>query len=242
MTRNLITKTYRFEPPLEKVFVKLDMGIFITYIFPYRQQRKRQRIIRYHILRRKYVVHPNDIEVDPYVKNHMQFLHKNYPSTSSYHIISTHLFDKNKIFHLFLERWTAAMLSESFDQSVDNVRLILKQRTTRGMRVKPRPPSSIFGIKDEKERERLIGEHIIKRDLHNKTKPELEKNDGDPVDYQILAEESKLVPRKRPSDAYMKKDVRRKIYQNSVHQSDSGQFRKNGLLVLTRFLLNSTSH
>jgi hypothetical protein len=60
----------------------LENRIFIFYILPYRQQRKRQRNIRYHILRRKYVVHPNDIQVDPYVKNHMQFLHKNYPSMS----------------------------------------------------------------------------------------------------------------------------------------------------------------
>lgn len=45
-----------------------------------RQQRKCQQVIRYHILRRKYVAHPKDIQIDPYVKNHMQFLYKNYPS------------------------------------------------------------------------------------------------------------------------------------------------------------------
>jgi hypothetical protein len=77
------------------------------------------------------------------------------------------------------------------------------------MRVRPRPPSSVFGIKDEQERERLIQEHIIKRDLrNNNNKSELEKDDSDPVDYQVLAEESNLVPRQRPSDAYMKRDVR----------------------------------
>ncbi|CAF4385064.1 unnamed protein product, partial [Adineta steineri] len=51
----------------------------MTIFFIFSQQRKRQNTVRYHILKRKYVVHPNDIKVDPYVKNHMQFLHKNYP-------------------------------------------------------------------------------------------------------------------------------------------------------------------
>jgi hypothetical protein len=101
------------------------------------------------------------------------------------------------------------MLAESFNQSVDNVRLILQQRTTRGMRVRPRAPSSLFGIKDEEEREKLIHEHIIKRDLHNNNnKPELQEDDGDLVDHQVLAEESHLVPRRRPSDAYLERDVR----------------------------------
>jgi hypothetical protein len=112
------------------------------------------------------------------------------------------------------------MLAESFNQSVDNVRLILKQRTTRGMRVRPRPPSSSFGIKDEEEREKLIQEHIIKRDLRSNNKSELEKDDSDPVDYQVLAEESNLVPRQRPSDAYMKRDVRQiKINKQSFYIS-----------------------
>jgi hypothetical protein len=52
--------------------------LFQNLIF--RQQRKRQHAIRYHILKRKYVAHPNDIKIDPYVKNHMQFLYKNYRS------------------------------------------------------------------------------------------------------------------------------------------------------------------
>ncbi len=108
----------------------------------------------------------------------------------------------------FLERWTVEMLAESFNQSVDNVRLILQQRTIRRMRVRTRPPSSLFGIKDEEERERLIREHIIKKDLNNSNKPELQEDDGDPVDHQVLAEESKLVSRRRPSDAYLERDVR----------------------------------
>ncbi len=61
------------------MYVLMNLRNRIFY-FVYRQQRKRQHTIRYHILRRKYVAHPNDIKVDPYVKNHMQFLHKNYPS------------------------------------------------------------------------------------------------------------------------------------------------------------------
>jgi hypothetical protein len=100
------------------------------------------------------------------------------------------------------------MLAESFNQSIDNIRLILQQRTIRRMRVRPRPPSSLFGIKDEEEREKLIREHIIKRDLQNTNKPELQEDDGDPVDHQVLAEESNLVPRRRPSDTYVEKDVR----------------------------------
>ena len=100
------------------------------------------------------------------------------------------------------------MLAESFNQSIDNVRLILQQRTTRGMRVRRRPPSSLFGIKDEEERERLIREDIIKRDLSSSNKSELQEDDGDPVDHQVLAEESNLVPRQRSSDAYLERDVR----------------------------------
>lgn len=45
-----------------------------------RQQRRRQRTVKYHMLKHKYVAHPNDVDVDLYVKNHMQFLHRNYPS------------------------------------------------------------------------------------------------------------------------------------------------------------------
>lgn len=166
-----------------------------------RQQRKRQRAVRYHILRRKYVAHPNDIQVDPYVKNHMQFLYKNYRSMSSryFHLGS---------FFVFLERWTVEMLADSFNQSAANVRLILQQRTKRGMRVRPRPPSTLFGIEDEEEREKLIREHIMKRDLRNSNKSELPEDDGDPVDHQVLAEESNLVSRRRPSNAYLERDVR----------------------------------
>ncbi|CAF4317661.1 unnamed protein product, partial [Adineta steineri] len=156
----------------------------MTIFFIFSQQRKRQNTVRYHILKRKYVVHPNDIKVDPYVKNHMQFLHKNYP-----------------------KRWTAEILAESFNQSVDNVRLILQQRTRRRMRVRPRPPTTLSGIKDEEEREELVREHIIQRDIGINNKPDLVKDDDEePVDYQILAEESNLVSQKRPSDIYMKRD------------------------------------
>lgn len=106
-----------------------------------------------------------------------------------------------------LERWTVEKLAESFNQSIDNIRLILQQRTTRRLRVRPRSPSSLFGIKDEEEREKLIREHIIKRDIRNNT-PELENNDHDSrVDHQVLAEESKLVSRRRPSDVYLERDV-----------------------------------
>jgi hypothetical protein len=147
------------------------------------------------------VAHPNDIQINPYIKNHMQFLRKNYPSMILNKSPSKYLID-------FVERWTVTMLAESFNQSVANVRLILQQRTTRGMRVRPRPPSSLFGIKDEEERERLIREHIIKRDLPNSHKPELQEDDGAPVNCQVLAEESHLLARRRPSDAYLEKDVR----------------------------------
>lgn len=105
----------------------------------------------------------------------------------------------------FVERWTVAMLAESFNQSVENVRLILQQRTKRGMRVRPRPPSTLFGIEDDDEREKLVREHIMKRDLRNTNQPE---DDEDPVDHQILAEESNLVSRRRPSNAYLERDVR----------------------------------
>ena len=113
---------------------------------------------------------------------------------------------------LFSERWNLEMLAESFNQSVNNVRLILNQRTTRGMRVRPRSLSSLFGIKDEEERERLIREQILKRDIRNRNQPELNNDDNDDeVDYQVLAEESNLLPRQRPSDAYMERDVSRII-------------------------------
>ena len=63
--------------------------------------------------------------------------------------------------------------------------------------------------KDEDEREKVMLEHIIKRDITNNNKVELENDDdNDPVDHQILAEESKLVPRRRPSDAYLERDVK----------------------------------
>ena len=109
------------------------------------------------------------------------------------------------------------MLAESFNQSVDNVRLILRQRTTRQMRVRPRPSSSLFSIKDEEERERIIREHMMKRDLRS-SKSELTQEDGDPVDYQVLAEESKLAPKRRPSDTYMEKDVRKVLKMHNLRR------------------------
>ena len=110
---------------------------------------------------------------------------------------------------LYSGRWTIDMLAESFNQSVENVRLILQQRTTRRLRVRARPPSSLFGVKDEEEREKIIREHMMKRDLSRRDKPELANNedDNEPVDHQVLAEESHLLPRERPSDDYMKRDV-----------------------------------
>jgi hypothetical protein len=110
-----------------------------------------------------------------------------------------------KVFFI-IERWTVSMLAESFNQSVENVRLILQQRTKRSMRVRPRPPSTLFSIKDEDERERLVREHIIKRDLPNNNNQV--EDDDDPVGHQVLAEESHLVSRQRPSNEYLKRDVR----------------------------------
>ncbi|CAF1369034.1 unnamed protein product, partial [Adineta ricciae] len=173
------------ESELEHLAVATSRNKSLQINYEKELERKRQRSIRYHILRRKYVAHPNDIQVNPYVKNHMQFLRKNYPS-----------------------RWTVDMLAESFNQSVENVRLILQQRTTRQLRVRARPPSSLFGVKDEEEREKIIREHIMKRDLSRRDRPELANTDDDtePVDHQVLAEESHLLPRQRPSNDYMKRD------------------------------------
>ncbi|CAF1645474.1 unnamed protein product [Adineta ricciae] len=174
------------ESELEHLAVATSRNKSLQINYEKELERKRQRSIRYHVLRRKYVAHPNDIQINPYVKNHMQFLRKNYPS-----------------------RWTVDMLAESFNQSVENVRLILQQRTTRRLRVRARPPSSLFGVKDEEEREKIIREHIMKRDLSRRNRPELANTDDDnePVDHQVLAEESHLLPRQRPSDDYMKRDV-----------------------------------
>ena len=97
------------------------------------------------------------------------------------------------------------MLAESFNQSIENVRLILQQRARRNMRVRPRSPTTLFNVKDEDERERLVREHIIKRDLRV---PNNQVEDDEPVDHQILAEESHLVQRQRPSNEYLKRDVR----------------------------------
>ena len=108
---------------------------------------------------------------------------------------------------LFVERWNVQMLAESFNQSVDNVRLILQQRTKRGMRVRARSPSSLFGVKDEEQAEKLMREHLLKRDLVSHRKSTLPEDDGDPVDHQILAEESQLISRRRPSNAYLERDV-----------------------------------
>ena len=99
------------------------------------------------------------------------------------------------------------MLADSFNQSVENVRLILQQRTKRGMRVRARPPSSLFGVKDEEQAEKIIREHLIQRDLISPRKSASPIDDGEPVDHQILAEESHLIPRQRPSNAYLKQDV-----------------------------------
>lgn len=113
--------------------------------------------------------------------------------------------ERERIF--LLERWTVQMLAESFDQSVANVRLILQQRTRRGMRVRARPPSSLFGVQDEEQAEKIIREHLIQRDLLTAQKSTSPTNDDEPVDHQILAEESHLIPRQRPSSTYLQRDV-----------------------------------
>lgn len=95
------------------------------------------------------------------------------------------------------------MLAESFDQSVENVRLILQQRTRRGMRVRARTPATTFSIKDEDESDKLIREHILKRDISRIDHDQYEE----PVDHQILAEESRLLPKQRPSNEYLQRDV-----------------------------------
>ena len=180
-----------------------------------RQQRRRQRAVRYHILRRKYVAHPNDVQVNVFVKNHMQFLHKNYPRMEIEWLI------RLSVQCLFLvDRWTVSMLSESFNQSIDNVRLILRQRTTRRMRVRPRPPTSLFGIEDEDERERLVREQIIKRDLRKTgSAGSNDNNDDEPVDHRVLAEESHLIARRRPSDQYMEREVSQRRFRNTRNKT-----------------------
>lgn len=74
------------------------------------------------------------------------------------------------------------------------------------MRVRPRTPSSLFGVQDEQTGEKRMREHIMQRDLSSARKVDLD--DGEPVDYQVLAEESKLVARRRPSDGYREREVR----------------------------------
>ncbi|CAF2748221.1 unnamed protein product [Rotaria sp. Silwood2] len=203
------------ESELEYLAVQTSKNKSLQIDYEIEQQRKRKHTIRYHILRRKYVAHPNDIKVDPYIKNHMQFLHKNYS-----------------------KRWTLDMLAESFNYSIDNVRLILRQRTTRRMRVRPRPPSSLFGIKDEEECEKLIREHIIKRDLTISKNSELENDDGDSVDYQVLAEESNLVSRRRPTDAYMER-YNDGFFSNIISSSDEDQQNERDKSIEKKFLTSS---
>lgn len=170
---------------------------------PSREQRRRQRTIRYHILRQKYVAHPKDVQVNVFVKNHMQFLRKNYPRKTRESEVQISVQSL-----VFVDRWSVQMLSESFNQSIENVRLILRQRTARRMRVRPRPPTSLFGINDEDERERLVREQIMKRDMRKTgTAGSMDDNNDEPVDYRVLAEESHLMPRTRPSNQYMERDV-----------------------------------
>ncbi|CAF1238086.1 unnamed protein product [Adineta steineri] len=206
------------ESQLENLAIQTTKNKSLQINYEIDQQRKRQNTVRYHILKRKYVVHPNDIKVDPYVKNHMQFLHKNYP-----------------------KRWTAEILAESFNQSVDNVRLILQQRTRRRMRVRPRPPTTLFGIKDEEEREKLVRDHIIQRDIGINNKPDLVKDDDEePVDYQILAEESNLVSQKRPSDIYMKRD-NDGFFSNIISSSDEDQQNERDISIKKKLLTSSST-
>ncbi|CAF1168807.1 unnamed protein product [Adineta ricciae] len=205
------------ESELEHLAVATSRNKSLQINYEKELERKRQRSIRYHVLRRKYVAHPNDIQINPYVKNHMQFLRKNYPS-----------------------RWTVDMLAESFNQSVENVRLILQQRTTRRLRVRARPPSSLFGVKDEEEREKIIREHIMKRDLSRRNRPELANTDDDnePVDHQVLAEESHLLPRQRPSDDYMKRD-NDGFFSNVISSSDEDQQNERDISIKKKLLTSS---
>ncbi|UJR15092.1 hypothetical protein I4U23_002059 [Adineta vaga] len=205
------------ESELEYLAVQTTKNKSLQIDYEKELERKRQRSIRYHILRRKYVAHPNDIKVNPYVKNHMQFLRKNYPN-----------------------RWTVDMLAESFNQSIENVRLILQQRTTRRMRVRARPSSSLFGINDEEEREKIVREHMMKRDLSRSKKPELENNDDEPVDHQILAEESNLLPRQRPSAAYVERD-NDGFFSNVISSSAEDQQNERDISIKKNLLTSSSS-
>ena len=74
------------------------------------------------------------------------------------------------------------------------------------MRVRPRSSSTLFAIKDEEERNRLIEEHLLKRDLNINVSSSTD--DEIPVDYRVLAEESRILPRQRASDEYLRKKVR----------------------------------
>ncbi|CAF3816020.1 unnamed protein product [Rotaria sp. Silwood1] len=207
------------ESELEYLAVQTSRNKSLQIDYEIEQQRKRKRTIRYHILRRKYIAKPSDIKIDPYIKNHMQFLHKNYP-----------------------KRWTIGMLAESFNYSIENVRLILRQRTKRRMQVRSRSPSSLFNIKDEEEREKIIREHIIKRDLNISKNSEFE-NDDDPVDYQVLAEESNLVPRQRPTDVYMER-YNDGFFSNIISSSsddDNQQNERDESIKKKKFLTSSST-
>ena len=96
------------------------------------------------------------------------------------------------------------MLAESFNQTEENVRLILQQRTTRRLRVRTKRPTTTFGINDREEKEKLIEEHLLQRDL---TQWKSSSSDEDPVDPRVLAEESHLIRRTRPSETYLSKEV-----------------------------------
>lgn len=97
------------------------------------------------------------------------------------------------------------MLAQSFNQTEENVRLILQQRTTRRLRVRAKRPTTTFGINDQEEKEKLIEEHLLQRDL---TQWKSSSSDEDPVDPRVLAEESHLIRRERPSEIYRSKEVR----------------------------------
>ncbi|CAF3728419.1 unnamed protein product [Rotaria sp. Silwood1] len=141
------------------------------------------------------------------------------------------------------KRWTIDMLAESFNYSIENVRLILRQRTKRRMQVRSRSPSSLFNIKDEEEREKIIREHIIKRDLNISKNSEFENDDDDPVDYQVLAEESNLVPRQRPTDVYMER-YNDGFFSNIISSSsddDNQQNERDESIKKKKFLTSSST-
>lgn len=98
------------------------------------------------------------------------------------------------------------MLAQSFDQTEENIRLILQQRASRRLRVRPKPLATTFGINDKEEKDKLIEQHLLQRDIKNYKSTKI---DDEPVDSRVLAEENRILSRERPSEIYLSKEVRR---------------------------------